>query len=191
MRIITGTAKGCKLKTPAGVNTRPTSDRVKESLFSILGNDVLGQRVLDIFAGTGSLGLEALSRGANKGVFVDKATAEILQYNIEHTRLQDKAQILKGDVFAQLGSLAARGQKFDIVFCDPPYHQGLSQKALSTLDESPILEKDALVIIEHGGDENDLPVTKNLKLIKNQKYGKITQISFYHWPVAPEEVEPS
>ena len=82
MRIITGTAKGCNLKTPKGMSTRPTSDRVKESLFSILGGDACG-RVLDVFAGTGALGLEALSRGADSCVFIDKATADIISFNGE------------------------------------------------------------------------------------------------------------
>lgn len=178
MRIITGSAKGCKLKTPAGMNTRPTADRVKESLFSILGSDASG-RVLDIFAGTGGLGLEALSRGADSCVFIDKATADIIRFNAEHTHLSAKCQILSGDVFTHLQRLAAGGKKFDLVFADPPYHQGLAHKALSFLDTSSLLAEDALVIIEHGMDEKDLPETVNLKLVKNQHYGKTTQISFY------------
>ena len=95
MRIITGLAKGCKLKTPRGMATRPTSDRVKESLFSILGNEVWGKTILDIFAGTGGLGLEALSRGAKYAAFVDKATADIIRFNAEHTHLGIKQMFLK------------------------------------------------------------------------------------------------
>lgn len=186
MRIITGSAKGCNLKTPKGMSTRPTSDRIKESLFSILGSDVPGSRVLDIFAGTGSLGLEALSRGAESSVFIDKATADIISFNAEHTRLAEKCEILKGDVFTQLQRLTSCGRQFDLVFCDPPYHLGLSHKALSLLDESALLAPDALVIVEHGGDENDLPMTKRLRLLKNQHYGKTTQLSFYHLPVQEE-----
>lgn len=187
MRIITGSAKGCNLKTPKGMSTRPTSDRIKESLFSILGSDVPGSRVLDIFAGTGSLGLEALSRGAVSGIFIDKATADIISFNAEHTRMADRCEILKGDVFAHLQRLASRGQQFDLIFCDPPYHLGLSHKALSVLDESVVVAPDALVIVEHGGDENDLPETKRLKLLKNQHYGKTTQLSFYHLPVQEDK----
>lgn len=178
MRIITGTAKGCKLKTPKGMTTRPTSDRVKESLFSILGTDTQG-KVLDIFAGTGGLGLEALSRGADSCVFIDRATAEIIRFNAEATHLSDRTEILRGDVFSHLQRLENQGQQFDLVFCDPPYHQGLSQRALAWLDASHILAEDALVVVEHGGDENDLPATKNLQLVRNQRYGKTTQISFY------------
>ena len=130
MRIITGTAKGCNLKTPKGMNTRPTSDRVKESLFSILGSDACG-RVLDVFAGTGALGLEALSRGADSCVFIDRETADIISFNAEHTRLADRCRVLKGDVFALLHRLAGEGKQFDLVFCDPPYHQGLPTECWS------------------------------------------------------------
>ncbi len=182
MRIITGSAKGCNLKTPKGMSTRPTSDRVKESLFSILGTDTCG-RVLDVFAGTGGLGLEALSRGADSCVFIDKSTADIIQANADHTRLADRCQVLKGDVFAQLKRLEAAGQEFDLIFCDPPYHQNLAHRVLEMLDESSLLATDAIVVMEYGGDEAELPETKRLQLVKNQKYGKTTQISFYHLPV--------
>ena len=182
MRIITGSAKGCNLKTPKGMSTRPTSDRVKESLFSILGSDACG-RVLDIFAGTGGLGLEALSRGADSCVFVDKATADIIADNAEHTRLAGKCQILKGDVFVQLRRLEAAGKQFDLVFCDPPYHQDLAHKALRQLDNSSLLAHDAIVVMEYGGDEAALPATDRLQLVKTQRYGKTTQISFYHLPL--------
>lgn len=178
MRIITGSAKGCKLKTPPGVTTRPTSDRVKEAMFSILGSDV-GGRVLDIFAGTGGLGLEALSRGAESCVFVDKATADIIGYNAAHTKLSDQCRILKGDVFGQLARLVGEGAQFDLVFCDPPYHQGLAQRALAILDESPILAPQAIVVMEHGGEDDDLPETKRLRLVRNPHYGRMTQLSFY------------
>ena len=101
MRIITGTARGCRLKTPKGQDTRPTADRIKESLFNILGQKVLDRKVLDIFAGTGNLGLEALSRGAKSGMLVDKATAQLMQENARLTRLQDKVTVRGGDVFAE------------------------------------------------------------------------------------------
>ena len=182
MRIITGSAKGCNLKTPKGMSTRPTSDRVKESLFSILGSDACG-RVLDIFAGTGGLGLEALSRGADSCIFIDKATTEIIADNAKHTRLADKCQILKGDVLAQLRRLETAGQQFDLVFCDPPYHQGLAHRALEQLENSQLLAPDAIVVMEYGGDEPELPATTRLQMVKNQQYGKTTQINFYHLPV--------
>ena len=121
MRIITGSARGCRLKTPKGQATRPTSDRIKESLFNILGSKVYGRKVLDIFAGTGNLGLEALSRGAASACFVDQATAALIRENAVHTRLKDRATVHGGDVFAQLTRFEQGGASFDLIFCDPPY----------------------------------------------------------------------
>lgn len=191
MRIITGTAKGCNLKTPKGMSTRPTSDRVKESLFSILGGEVEGTRVLDIFAGTGALGLEALSRGAREAVFIDKATDKLIRENSQHCRLSDRAEILKGDVFAQLNRLSVQGRRFDLVFCDPPYHEGLWQKAISWLDDNELLAPRALVVLERGSENEPLPELKRLKLLKNQRYGNTTQIDFLELPeLMKEEVEP-
>ena len=191
MRIITGTAKGCNLKTPKGMSTRPTSDRVKESLFSILGGEMEGTRVLDIFAGTGALGLEALSRGAREAVFIDKATDKLIRENSQHCRLSDRAEILKGDVFAQLNRLSVQGRRFDLVFCDPPYHEGLWQKAISWLDDNELLAPRALVVLERGGENEPLPELKRLKLLKNQRYGNTTQIDFLELPeLMKEEVEP-
>lgn len=181
MRIITGTAKGCNLKTPKGMNTRPTSDRVKESLFSILGSDACG-RVLDVFAGTGALGLEALSRGADSCVFIDRETADIISFNAEHTRLADRCRVLKGDVFALLHRLAGEGKQFDLVFCDPPYHQGLAHRVLEYLDKGRLLAPDAIVVMEYGGDEEALPPVARLRLVREQCYGRTTRIGFYHLP---------
>lgn len=181
MRIITGTAKGCSLKTPKGMNTRPTSDRVKESLFSILGSDV-GGSVLDLFAGTGALGLEALSRGADSCVFVDQATSDIIRFNAERTHLSDRCTILKGDVFSQLKRLDIQGRSFDMVFCDPPYHHGLAHRVLEYLEGSGLLAPDALVIVEYGGDEEELPPTLRLRPVRDQRYGRTTRVGFYHLP---------
>ena len=179
MRIITGTAKGMKLKTPPGLSTRPTADRIKESLFNILGYRVEGCRVLDAFAGTGNLGLEALSRGAREAVFIDRATAPLIKENAEHTHLAEKAQILRGDVFAHLSRLAQGGRQFDLVFCDPPYRQGLWERLLQALDKGNMLSGDALVIVEHGRDENELPPLTRLVRVRNESYGKTTQLSFF------------
>lgn len=181
MRIITGTAKGYQLKTPKGMNTRPTSDRVKESLFSILGNEVIDVRVLDVFAGTGGLGLEALSRGAAEAVFIDKSTADIIEYNVEHCRMTDKSQVLKGDVFAMLQRLEAQGRQFDLVFCDPPYHLGLWEKALTVLTQGKLLVDKALLVVECGGDENEVPDLPQLHLLRNQRYGATTQINIFEY----------
>ncbi len=179
MRIITGTAKGCRLKAPKGWDTRPTADRVKESLFNILGQRVWERKVLDLFAGTGNLGLEALSRGAAHGVFVDKATVPVLRENALHTKLMDRAEILKGDVFSALAGFAGEKRNFDLVFCDPPYHRGLWEKALQRMDDAGLLARGGILVVEHGADENDVPSLKNLVRVRNERYGHTTQLSFF------------
>lgn len=179
MRIITGTARGARLKSPKGMDTRPTADRVKESLFNILGKRVLNSLVLDIFAGTGNLGLEALSRGAERAVFIDKATALIIKENALHTHLEDKAVILKGDALRELERLHQRKEHFDLVFCDPPYRLGLWERVLVFMDESDLLNENALLVVEHGTDENELPTLKNLRIIRQQAYGKTTQLTIF------------
>lgn len=183
MRIITGSARGCRLKTPKGAEvTRPTADRVKESLFNILGAMVPGRKVLDIFAGTGNLGLEALSRGAEHAVFVDKATAKLIAENLELTRLAEKAVVRSGDVFAELARQASAAAEFSLIFCDPPYHKGLWQQALQQIDGSHgLMAENGILVVEHGADENDIPELSRLKLVHNRRYGHTTQISFFQW----------
>lgn len=179
MRIITGTARGARLQAPKGWRTRPTADRVKESLFNILGTRVQGARVLDLFSGTGSLALEALSRGAASAVLVDKATASVLRVNAVHTRLADRAEIRAGDVFAELSRLGRAGRQFDLVFCDPPYHLGLWEKILAALDAGEILSENGIIVCEHGADENELPALSQLSCVDRRAYGKTTQLSFW------------
>jgi 16S rRNA (guanine(966)-N(2))-methyltransferase RsmD len=152
---------------------------VKESLFNILGRMVEGRRVLDIFAGTGSLGLEALSRGAESAVLVDKATAALMLENARHTHLDSKAEVMGADVYGALGRLAARGDSFSLIFCDPPYHKGLWERALSMIDESGLLAYEGILVVEHGADENAYPVLRNLQLALNKRYGHTTQLSFF------------
>lgn len=191
MRIITGAARGSRLKAPKGQDTRPTADRVKESLFNILGQKVLDRKVLDLFAGTGNLGLEALSRGASHGVLVDCATAGLLRENAALTHLQDKAAIRGGDVFAELGRFAASGETFGLIFCDPPYHKGLWEKALAVIDQSAgILAEHGILVIEHGADENEIPPLAQLERVMNRRYGHTTQLSFFQWRSYAGEVEP-
>ncbi|RGS74725.1 16S rRNA (guanine(966)-N(2))-methyltransferase RsmD [Mitsuokella sp. AF21-1AC] len=187
MRIITGSARGCRLKTPKGQDTRPTADRVKESLFNILGSLVAGRHVLDIFAGTGNLGLEALSRGASKAVFVDQATAPLIRENAIHTKFLPASEIHGGDVFASLARLAAAHRSFDLVFCDPPYHKGLWQRALQVFDTTELLAHDGILVVEHGADESELPPLSGLVCVENRRYGHTTQLSFFQWRSYVEE----
>lgn len=191
MRIITGSARGCRLKTPKGTEvTRPTADRVKESLFNILGQMVAGRKVLDIFAGTGNLGLEALSRGAESAVFVDKATAKLITENLQLTRLQEKGIVRSGDVFAELSRQAAGRAEFSLIFCDPPYHKGLWQQALKQIDASDgLMAENGILVVEHGAQENEIPELSRLQLVHNRRYGHTTQLSFFQWRAYVEAEE--
>jgi 16S rRNA (guanine(966)-N(2))-methyltransferase RsmD len=152
---------------------------VKESLFNILGTTVHDKNVLDLFAGTGNLGLEALSRGAAKAAFIDQATERLIQDNAEHTHLAAQTRILRGDVFQQLRRLEAGGSKFDMVFCDPPYHKGLWEKTLFQLDGGGLLQPGAYVIVECGRDEADITGLSKLAMVRNPVYGRTTQIRIY------------
>ena len=193
MRIITGSARGCRLKTPQGQETtRPTADRVKEAVFNILGSMVQDRRVLDLFAGTGNLGLEALSRGAAAAVFADRTTADLIRENARRTRLEDRVQVLSGDVFAILRRLEAQGERFSLIFCDPPYHKGLWQQALAAIDAGNLLAEDGILIVEHGADEDILPALTHLERREHRRYGHTTQVSFFQWRdyAGAEEEEP-
>ncbi len=181
MRIITGSARGSKLKAPKGDNTRPTADRVKESLFNILGSFIYDKNVLDLFSGTGNLALESLSRGAAKATMVDMAVESIsvIKYNAQHTHLNDKTAILKSDVFSAIKKLHQKREKFDIIFCDPPYHKELCLRVLETLQEYPLLAIDGVIVMEHAIDD-ELPETQGaFTLLRRKKYGSTTQISIY------------
>lgn len=171
MRVITGSARGRSLITLDGGDVvRPTTDRVKEAMFSIIQFDIEGRRVLDLFAGSGQLGIEALSRGAAKCTFIDAdaKAVDVIEKNLEHTRLDDKAVVKKGD---SLGFLRSTAEVFDIVIVDPPYGTGLLQKALSSLD-GKVAEGGVIVCEMPLGEE--LPETAGgLELYKRYKYSKV------------------
>lgn len=180
MRIITGKAKGCKLKAPKGLQTRPTTDRVKESLFNILGDTVHNAAVLDIFAGSGALGLEALSRGAERAVFIDSSREShaAMQDNAAHTRLGDQCTFLVSDVFSALTKLAAHKSHYDLVFCDPPYNQGLVARVLGQLDAGGLLTSDCIIVLEHSKHEAPAPSWNHFLLRRSEQYGE-TILSFF------------
>ncbi len=181
MRIITGLARGCKLKTPKGYDTRPTADRIKESVFNILSPFIRERVVLDVFAGTGNLGLEALSRGAASAVFIDQRaeSIKIIRENAEHTHLEEKTQIIKGESLAILRRLEQNGQRFSLVFCDPPYSKNLCQQVLGFLAEGDLLEPQGLVIVEHAREDDLGGPWGSLLLIRNQTYGSTTQVTIF------------
>ena len=150
MRVIAGTYKGRKLESPENYDIRPTTDKAKEALFSILMNDVPGSRVLDLFAGSGGIGIEALSRGARFAVFVDNSPKAIrcIQENLAHTKLADDALVLQKNAISGIRELALRNYRFDLVFMDPPYQSGVEEETLKALAASGIIDQDTLVIIE-------------------------------------------
>ena len=151
-RIIGGAAKGRRLKAPSGEVTRPTAARVRQSLFDILAPEIPGSRFLDAFAGTGAVGLEALSRGAAKVVLVDRngAAVETARENARALAGEGgSVQVFRQDARTAIVALAEQGFRFDLVFLDPPYASDLYEPLLSLLDEGPLLAEDGLVVAEH------------------------------------------
>jgi len=179
MRIISGTSKGRKLVTPKRYSLRPTSDRVKESLFNILGSEVEGKVVLDLFAGTGNLGIEALSRGAKRVIFVEKGrqALRLIQTNLNQFGLADRSEILPKDVNRAIGILKQRGECFDLILMDPPYEKGLIQRTLMKLNTDPIYHTDSILVIEHNRREPLPRILEGWNLIRQQKIGD-TLLSF-------------
>lgn len=147
MRVITGKARGVQLKTPEGMLTRPTSDRVKEALFSIINFDLPGAKVLDLFGGTGQLGIEALSRGANSAVFVDarEDACKIIRENLKRTKLEEQGKVVRSDY---LEYLRRSKEKFDIIILDPPYAEVFLENALKCITEIDILQTGGIIVAE-------------------------------------------
>ena len=179
MRIISGTSKGRKLVTPRSQSLRPTSDRVKESIFNILQDDIVGKVVLDLFAGTGNLGIEALSRGAKKTIFVEKGrqALRLIQRNLTKFGLEERSEILPKDANRAIGILKQRGESFDLILMDPPYEKGLIQRTLMKLNSYPIYHKDSILVIEHDRREPLSTVMDGWNLIRQRRIGD-TLISF-------------
>ncbi len=153
MRIIAGTARSLPLKTIEGMNTRPTTDKIKETLFNILQADIPGSYFLDLFAGSGQIGLEALSRGADYAVFIEnnRKAAKCIEENITFTKFTEKSKLLTADVLGGLRSLEGR-YCFDIIFMDPPYRQDLEKDVLEFLSHSDMVKPDAKIIVEASAD---------------------------------------
>lgn len=177
MRVITGKARGVQLKTPEGMQTRPTTDRVKEALFSIIQFEIPGAKVLDLFGGTGQLGIEALSRGAKCATFVDtgEAPCKLIKENLKRTKLEGEARIIRSDYLAYLSGCQ---EQFDIIFLDPPYAEVFLENALKRITEIDILHSNGIIVTER-------PVGKELPWeyegytrSKDHKYGK-TLITIY------------
>ena len=149
MRVIAGSAKHLNLKTIEGMDTRPTTDRIKETLFNMIQTDIPGCRFLDLFSGSGAIGIEALSRGAAEAVLVESApkAAECIRENLKFTHLEEHAELMQTDVFQALGRLRGRGA-YDFIFMDPPYRHGLEEEVLRFLSHSSILKPDTRIVVE-------------------------------------------
>jgi 16S rRNA (guanine966-N2)-methyltransferase len=179
MRVVAGTAKGLHLDAPKGRDVRPTADRVREALFSSLGERVRGAAVLDLFGGTGALAIEALSRGAASAVIAEQnpRTADVIAQNLERTRLAERARIVRGDALKALPRLASQGQRFDLVFIDPPYASDLAERALSGLAEHGLLADGATVVVERER-RKVLPEVPGLAVSAEKAYGD-TALTFF------------
>ena len=178
MRVITGTARGRRLKELAGMETRPTTDRVKEGLFNIIQFDIEGRQVLDLFAGTGQLGIEALSRGAASAVFVDQRrdAAALVRENLQLTGLSDNAQVVTGE---SLGYLERCGRQFDLIFLDPPYGVGLLEKAVEAVARFDILRPHGIMVCESYVDTILPETAAPYRLYRTYRYGRI-KLTVYH-----------
>ena len=183
MRVISGSARGRKLKSPKTSETRPIMDRVKTALFDILAPEILGMRVLDLFAGVGSVGIEALSRGAAAATFVERSPEafRLVRENLAITGLSDRAEVLRTDAFAYLQQAAASGRRFDLVYVAPPQYEGLARQALAQLDSAPLTDPDGLVIVQihpqERGELDNLPLTR-LRRYDERKYGSTLLLFF-------------
>ncbi len=179
LRVIAGAARGRRLRTLPGQHTRPTSDRVKEALFNILGRAVQGARVLDLYAGTGNLGIEALSRGARSAVFVDahRGCQRLIAANLAALGWAGRARVMGMDARDAIRLLGREGRRFHIVFVDPPYERGLVQPTLAALAAEGLLTPGGIVVVEHSPREEPEPVPPGLEVRDRRRYGA-TALSF-------------
>ena len=177
MRVITGKARGIQLKTPDGMQTRPTSDRVKEALFSIIHFDIPGAMVLDLFGGTGQLGIEALSRGADNAVFVDarEDACKIIRENLKRTKMEAQSKVVRSDY---LEYLRRSREKFDIIILDPPYAEVFLENALNCIAEIDILQSGGIIVTERPLGKELLCEFEGLTRSKDYKYGN-TLLTLY------------
>ena len=176
MRIIAGKARGRKLIPPETLETRPTLDRVKEAMFSMIQNYLPDAEVVDVFAGTGSLGLEAASRGAKEVYLIDKSstTFPLLKKNVENLKFQDFCFALNLDSYEALNMLSKKGKNFDVIFIDPPYCKEMIPKAMEIIKENNMLKKDGIIVTKIDSIEDIYEGYKDIKLLKSKKYGNTT-----------------
>ena len=177
MRVITGKARGVTLKTPDGLQTRPTTDRVKEALCSVIQFDIPGANVLDLFGGTGQLGIEALSRGAKQAVFIDESdkACKLIRENLKRTKLEQQGSVLRSDYMAYL---ARCNEKFNLIFLDPPYAEVFLENALKRITEIDILQSGGIIVTERPLGKELFFEFQGYTRSKDYKYGN-TLVTLY------------
>lgn len=182
MRIIAGRARGRKLIPPATMETRPTLDRVKEAMFSTIQNYLLDAVVIDVFAGTGSLGLEASSRGAKEVYLVDKSavTFPLLKENVKNLKFEDFCFPLNMDSYEVLRNLAKKGKVMDVVFIDPPYCREMIPEAIKIIKENNMLSEDGIIVTKIDSIEEIYDGYEDIRLFKSKKYGNTT-VCYYKY----------
>ncbi len=187
MRIISGLCKGRRLSNLKGKDIRPTSDRVRESIFNIIGSDIKGARVLDMFAGTGALGIESLSRGAVHSVFIDSSgdACRLIKKNCEMCHMMDKSTVIQYDLLKGTFPLKVMERNFDMIFMDPPYERGVPAKILVIPDLNNCLAPGGRIILEHSIKEKIPENLSDLDIYDQRKYGK-TLITFFNQKISKE-----
>jgi len=180
MRVIAGTARGRGLKAVPGMSTRPTTDKVKEALFSMIGPFFDGGEALDLFAGTGGLGIEALSRGMSRAVFIDmeKKSIDTVLHNLQATGLKAQAEVYRNDAFRALKALAKRERQFALVFLDPPYRMKVIGELLESLESLQLLADEAVIVVEHDAEDQLAETAGALRQKRRVAYGD-TALTIY------------
>lgn len=180
MRVVSGKAKGTLLKAVPGLYTRPTTDKVKEAIFSMIGPYFSGGTVLDLYAGTGGLGIEALSRGMDKAIFVDKdrKSIEIIRYNLAQAKLESQAEVYRNDADKAIKALGKRDILLDLVFLDPPYKLTHMDETVCKLGEAGLLPSGATIVVEHDSNHVYEDEISGFHQLKTAVYGE-TSVSIY------------
>ncbi|SET85893.1 16S rRNA (guanine(966)-N(2))-methyltransferase RsmD [Salinibacillus kushneri] len=181
MRVISGTYKSHPLRTISGKNTRPTTDKVKEAIFQVIGPYFEGGIGLDLFAGSGGLGIEAISRGADKVLFIDSHPKAIqtIHENINNLKIKDQTEVYKNDAFRALKAASKRGLVFDWIFLDPPYKRISFEKLFKVIFNLGVVRKGSILICEHSTDDILPDNFKRLEMVKTEEYGSTISVSLF------------
>ncbi len=180
MRITGGVIKGVPIKAPKGMRTRPTSDKVREAMFETLGGHVVDAEVLDLFAGSGAVGIEALSRGASHVVFVDNSTqtALIINDNLKRTGFSERGQIIRADFRLAMKKLGKTRKKFDLIFIDPPYEGDLYEEVVTHFGKHPVSHRNTTIVVEHFKKAALPHSISGIPLVRTRVYGQ-TALSYF------------